>query len=49
MDNRGVGNSDTPSGVYSTSEMAKDILELLEFVVWIADRSLHVVGISMGG
>lgn len=49
MDNRGVGNSDTPSGVYSTSEMAKDILELLEFVGWTADRSLHVVGISMGG
>ena len=34
---------------YSTSEMAKDALELLDHVGWIGKRSAHIVGISMGG
>lgn len=49
MDNRGVGNSDTPKGMYSTSEMAKDVQELLDFVGWSLPKSVHIVGISMGG
>lgn len=49
FDNRGMGESDKPLLRYSTSEMARDALELLEHVGWIEDRSLHVVGISMGG
>lgn len=49
MDNRGVGNSDTPSGRYSTSEMAKDVLDLLNYLEWTLPRSLHVIGVSMGG
>ncbi|KAL7006297.1 hypothetical protein EMMF5_004183 [Cystobasidiomycetes sp. EMM_F5] len=49
MDNRGVGNSDTPSGRYSTSDMAKDVNDLLEHVGWTQEKSLHVIGVSMGG
>ena len=49
FDNRGMGKSDKPLMRYSTSEMAKDILELLEHVGWTSSRQLHVVGISMGG
>lgn len=44
-----VGHSDTPWGLYSTSEMAKDLIDLLEFLGWSADQSLNVVGVSMGG
>jgi pimeloyl-ACP methyl ester carboxylesterase len=29
--------------------MAKDAIALLDFVGWTAQRSLHVVGISLGG
>lgn len=49
MDNRGVGWSDTPSGAYSTEEMARDTIEVLDHIGWTAQRSLSVVGVSMGG
>ena len=34
---------------YSTSEMAKDVLEVLDHIGWTSLRELHVAGISMGG
>ena len=49
FDNRGIGESDKPLIRYSTSEMAKDTLDLLDHVGWTEKRQLHVVGISMGG
>ncbi|KAG9049244.1 hypothetical protein FS837_010780 [Tulasnella sp. UAMH 9824] len=50
FDNRGVGNSGTPMGPYSTSGMAADVILLLEYVGWTApQRQLHIVGVSMGG
>ncbi|EME89689.1 uncharacterized protein MYCFIDRAFT_56993 [Pseudocercospora fijiensis CIRAD86] len=49
FDNRGMGESDKPLLRYTTSEMAKDVVELLDHVGWTQDRSVHVVGISMGG
>ncbi|KAL2268426.1 hypothetical protein VTJ83DRAFT_3272 [Remersonia thermophila] len=63
FDNRGMGQSDKPLMRYSTSEMARDVAELLAHpdVGWLpgfplpsdppssVPRSLHVVGISMGG
>jgi len=49
FDNRGVGNSDTPMGPYSTSAMADDVIILLDFLGWTEKRSIHVVGLSMGG
>lgn len=50
IDNRGIGDSDKPRWPrYSTSEMAQDIVELLDHVGWSGKRELHVIGISMGG
>lgn len=59
LDNRGMGDSDAPTMRYSTSEMARDALEVLEHIGWLPPhsldpsttltRSLHVIGISMGG
>ncbi|KAF9443632.1 alpha/beta-hydrolase [Macrolepiota fuliginosa MF-IS2] len=49
FDNRGVGNSGYPRGPYSTSEMAEDVVCLLDHVGWTNEREVHVVGISLGG
>ncbi|KAG0150809.1 hypothetical protein CROQUDRAFT_652072 [Cronartium quercuum f. sp. fusiforme G11] len=50
FDNRGVGNSDTgPIGLYKTSDMARDVVDLLDFLGWNVSRSLHLIGVSMGG
>ncbi|KAL7620579.1 hypothetical protein AAE478_009574 [Parahypoxylon ruwenzoriense] len=49
LDNRGMGGSDKPLMRYSTSEMARDILEVVEHLGWTSPRQLHVCGISMGG
>ncbi|KAK4634024.1 Putative aminoacrylate hydrolase RutD [Fulvia fulva] len=49
FDNRGMGESDKPILRYTTSEMAKDVVELLDHVGWKDERRCHVVGISMGG
>ncbi|KAH9067573.1 alpha/beta-hydrolase [Lactarius vividus] len=43
------GNSDTPKGPYSTSAMAEDAIVLLDFIGWTESRSVHVVGLSLGG
>jgi pimeloyl-ACP methyl ester carboxylesterase len=48
-DNRGIGDSDKPRGRYSTSEMAKDVIEVIDHLGWTDNRQLHVIGISMGG
>jgi pimeloyl-ACP methyl ester carboxylesterase len=44
-----MGDSDTPVMRYSTSEMAKDVIELVDYLGWTAERQLHVIGVSMGG
>jgi len=44
-----MGDSDKPILRYTTSEMAKDVVELLDHVGWTESRTLHIVGISMGG
>ncbi|KJZ78158.1 hypothetical protein HIM_02196 [Hirsutella minnesotensis 3608] len=49
FDNRGMGRSDKPLMRYTTSEMARDVVELLDHVGWTAPRQLNVVGISLGG
>ncbi|GAA5966462.1 hypothetical protein JCM21900_003481 [Sporobolomyces salmonicolor] len=52
FDNRGVGNSDSPRGMYKTSEMAKDVEELLQQLGWLSEdgnEGLNIVGVSMGG
>ena len=45
----GMGLSDKPIMRYSTSEMAKDVLEILDHLGWTAERELHVAGVSIGG
>lgn len=49
VDNRGIGGSDKPLARYSTSEMARDVVEVLDHVGWTGERELNVVGISLGG
>lgn len=49
FDNRGMGESDKPLLRYTTSEMARDVIEILDHAGWTENRSVHVVGISMGG
>jgi hypothetical protein len=49
FDNRGMGESDKPIMRYSTSEMAKDLIEILDHLGWTEQRQLHVSGVSMGG
>ncbi|MCJ1390896.1 hypothetical protein MMC18_003757 [Xylographa bjoerkii] len=49
FDNRGMGESDKPIMRYTTSEMAKDTMEVLNYLGWTSKRELHVIGISMGG
>lgn len=49
LDNRGIGESDKPFFRYSTSEMAKDVVELVDHLGWTKKRELHIIGISMGG
>ena len=49
FDNRGMGASDKPFSRYTTLEMAKDVIELVDHLGWTSERSLHIVGISMGG
>lgn len=49
FDNRGIGGSDKPLARYSTSEMARDTIELVDHVGWTEKRQLHVIGSSMGG
>lgn len=44
-----MGKSDKPLMRYSTSEMAKDCVELLDHLGWTNDRQLHIAGVSMGG
>ena len=49
LDNRGMGDSDKPLARYSTSDMAKDILEVVNYIGWNGKRELHIIGVSMGG
>lgn len=49
FDNRGMGESDKPLRRYSTSEMARDAVELVDHLGWTQPRQLHVIGVSMGG
>lgn len=49
LDNRGVGASDKPLARYTTSDMAADVIEVLDHVGWTGPRSVNVVGLSLGG
>jgi len=46
IDNRGVGRSDQPAGLYTTKLMAEDTLAVMEDA---GIEKAHVAGISMGG
>ncbi|EXJ71367.1 uncharacterized protein A1O5_05174 [Cladophialophora psammophila CBS 110553] len=40
FDNRGMGLSDKPACLYSTSEMARDVIDMLEHVGWLPPSSV---------
>lgn len=44
-----MGESDKPLTRYSTSDMAKDTLDVVNYLGWTSRRELHVIGVSMGG
>ena len=43
-----MGESEETFLRYSTSEMARDTVDLLDSIGWTGNRRLHVVGVSMG-
>ncbi|KAI8971755.1 Alpha/Beta hydrolase protein [Mycotypha africana] len=47
FDNRGMGLSDSPKGMYTTSQMAQDVIDMLDHLGW--KNRVHLNGISMGG
>lgn len=47
FENRGMGLSDAPSGLYSTAQMAHDVIDLLDHCGW--KDNVHLDGVSMGG
>lgn len=47
FENRGMGLSDAPGGLYSTSQMARDVIDLLDHFGW--KDKVHIDGVSMGG
>ncbi|KAG1395768.1 hypothetical protein G6F60_010038 [Rhizopus arrhizus] len=47
FENRGMGLSDAPMGIYSTLQMAHDVIDLLDHFGW--QKHVHLNGISMGG
>lgn len=47
FENRGMGLSDAPGGLYTTSQLAQDVIDLLDHLGW--KDKVHVDGVSMGG
>ena len=44
-----MGKSDKPSIRYTTSEMARDVIDLVDHLGWTGKRELNIIGVSMGG
>jgi len=48
VDNRGCGRTVTPGGRLTTTEMAQDVVAVLEYLKWNKNK-VHLVGNSLGG
>src|SRR5262245_40350600 len=46
LDNRGAGKTTAPTRAWTTAEMARDALALMDHLGW---PDAHIVGASMGG
>ena len=42
-------SNETYIQVYRTGDMAEDVICLLDYLGWTADRELNIVGMSLGG
>ena len=49
INNRGVGKSQIAWSLFSIADMAADVVDVLDDMQWTEDKSVHVVGHSMGG
>ena len=49
LSHRGTGGSEIPWSFPSMKDLATDTLEVLDYLGWKEDRSVHIVGHSMGG
>lgn len=49
LDNRGFGNTGAPKMRYKTTDFALDVLEVFEHIGWTQERSINLIGVSLGG
>ncbi|PVU98640.1 hypothetical protein BB560_005632 [Smittium megazygosporum] len=46
-DNRGAGKSTNFAGLYSTTDLAKDLITLIKYLGW--SKNINLLGVSLGG
>lgn len=49
VENRGIGRSGKPWSLYSTTQMANEVIQVFDHVGWTGNREINLIGISLGG